>query len=301
MVVTVLTIFVTVALSFGCENDAQGTGASVSPTPVEKPQIQMEVIYVAAVNFADASPTDIDEEETPQPQEIRIYDRHGHPVATDYSESGDPEWDVAFDDAGNITQVTRHDSEGQLAWAATMEYDAEGNLAKRTSRFPRPRYEWKDGITYDEYTSVFRYDDQGNWVQLPEPDEEPSVIWRHDPNGNVVEVEWVESPPIPGQTYVRKYTEDGSLLREMLYYVKGGKRMLFSVTNYNENGNEKDSTFYDPYGRSPAEPTAKTTFTYTEFDKHGNWIERVVTDVSLPAGEKIGEDYVQYRELSYYE
>ncbi len=292
--VTILLLLAFVA----CSSEPSETSELSIP---DKPQIKTEVWLIPDSDTSAVLSGQTEEALIINPSTVYIYDRNGHQIMEDWFPAYDAEWSFEYDDKGNVLKYERLDSDGSLALSDEYQYDDAGNVIKATGRAQVPIQIDNDSIEYFEATRFYKYDDDGNWLELELPEDDTfliQILHKYDKDGNEIEESNIGSVPSPSATTAFEYDEEGNLIQRSQYYLQNGLKVPISLTKYeySESGNKVEIT---EYLSDTSSPNSKTIVTYNEFDEHGNWTKLTGSTEVLPEGDKLPA-YMRYREFTYY-
>ena len=156
---------------------------------------------------------------------ITTFDDHGNPVKSTYNDGSEITYDNVYDTNGNLTQVTRHDSDGQT-YVTSYTYDEHGN--ETSSRESDGSYS----------TTTNSYDVQGRLINSHEESHSEYMDSVTDKTYEFRSDGYTEKLTIFGgeSTYTEtEYTLDGVPVKKTLFFGEADSSP-WEVTTYNENG-----------------------------------------------------------------
>lgn len=223
----------------------------------------------------------------------------------------------AYDAKGNLTEQTLYHPDGVLARKSVRTYGTRGTLTKEILYNPDDSI-WRQTVySHDSegkiseaahyaadgalaFKDIYTYDAAGNLTEFLSLDPEGyplrKNVYSYGPGGHVREQAVYDADDaLPTARNAYTYDATGNLT-EVITYGRAGTLSSRWVYTYDAKGNQTQWIEYRPDGSV----SIKQTYTY-EFDATGNWIKKVVSEVTTDGDEaSLEPSEVIYRTITYY-
>jgi len=192
-----------------------------------------------------------------------------------------------FDKNANEVEKNIYDSNNSLKWKYLIKYDDKGNKIEEN-------YYSSDGNLHSKET--YKYDNEGNKIEENYYSLEPisgsesvHTKWTFKHNDQNKTTEWYYHTPgyEPLLNYIYKYDDNGNQIEWSGHNL--GMPNFKTHANYDFNGNLLEIKSYETNERLKSHENHKY-----QFDKNGNWIQRIDYVNEIPK-------FIIQREIEYYD
>lgn len=197
-------------------------------------------------------------------------------------------------------------------YSLIADFDEKGNFLRQVYFEYRGRptdvtvYGYIDGVRASISNSISYGDEL--YVSLPEDKNKTEKKNKPDPryeykyeykytDGKLAEMQMIRNTGSKGMRYV--YNHSKNQVEELVYTDKGELNQKFLIT-FDEKGNAIERIYFNI--RQPKEyDDSKFSFKYELFDKQGNWVKRVYSEVEIKNGKEVHKPLaIEYRTITYY-
>jgi len=160
------------------------------------------------------------------------YDSQGRVTSIKFYGTETFETRISYDSNGNMVSMSKYDGDGNKKFDYTQTFDAQNRITQKKFVGEASLL----GMKYNaEKVYVFRYDEQGNLIELKH--NTYSEKYGYDENGNQTEIRHYNEEGVHEYTYVKEFDKNGNLVKNQEYAIYGTNPYLKNETEYKYDKN----------------------------------------------------------------
>ncbi len=160
------------------------------------------------------------------------YDSQGRVTGVKFYGTETFETRINYDSNGNMVSMSKYDSDGNKKFDYTQTFDAQNRITQKKFVGEASLL----GMKYNaEKVYVFRYDEQGNLIELKH--NTYSEKYGYDENGNQTEIRHYNEEGVHEYTYAKEFDKLGNLVKDQEYAIYGTNPYLKKETEYKYDKN----------------------------------------------------------------